>query len=446
MDKILIVDDNPAVLDALSLLLELHDYQVVTACSPLEAIKVVSFQQIALVIQDMNFSADTTSGEEGAALFHQLKALNATLPIILLTAWTELTTAVELVKAGAADYLAKPWDDQKLLTTIANLVALGEAHKQVANFERAEQERQQFNQGADLCGFVYKSVAMQRVIDMALQVAKSDVSVLITGPNGSGKEKIAEIIQANSPLKNQPFVKVNAGALPSDLIEAELFGAESGAYTGANKQRIGRFEAADKGTLFLDEIGNLPLPGQTKLLRVLQSGEFERLGSVETKKVSVRVISATNADLLADIRGGKFREDLYYRLNVIELNLPALSQRVDDILPLVAHFLPARGLTSDAQQALCEHPWSGNVRELENACKRAAVLNPDGELSAKDFGLDVQANTAQVSASQTIREPSKEELEQALKAHLGVIAKVARHFNMSRQALYRRLQKFGIEY
>ncbi|MCO7199529.1 sigma-54 dependent transcriptional regulator [Pseudoalteromonas sp. OANN1] len=446
MDKILIVDDNPAVLDALSLLLELHDYQVVTACSPLEAIKVVSFQQIALVIQDMNFSADTTSGEEGAALFHQLKALNATLPIILLTAWTELTTAVELVKAGAADYLAKPWDDQKLLTTIANLVALGEAHKQVANFERAEQERQQFNQGADLCGFVYKSVAMQRVIDMALQIAKSDVSVLITGPNGSGKEKIAEIIQANSPLKNQPFVKVNAGALPSDLIEAELFGAESGAYTGANKQRIGRFEAADKGTLFLDEIGNLPLPGQTKLLRVLQSGEFERLGSVETKKVSVRVISATNADLLADIRGGKFREDLYYRLNVIELNLPALSQRVDDILPLVAHFLPARGLTSDAQQALCEHPWPGNVRELENACKRAAVLNPDGELSAKDFGLDVQANTAQVSVTQTIREPSKEELEQALKTHLGVIAKVARHFNMSRQALYRRLQKFGIEY
>ncbi|ATD09951.1 sigma-54 dependent transcriptional regulator [Pseudoalteromonas piscicida] len=446
MDKILIVDDNPAVLDALSLLLELHDYQVVTACSPLEAIKVVSFQQIALVIQDMNFSADTTSGEEGAALFHQLKALNAKLPIILLTAWTELTTAVELVKAGAADYLAKPWDDQKLLTTIANLVALGEAHKQVANFERAEQERQQFNQGADLCGFVYKSVAMQRVIDMALQIAKSDVSVLITGPNGSGKEKIAEIIQANSPLKNQPFVKVNAGALPSDLIEAELFGAESGAYTGANKQRIGRFEAADKGTLFLDEIGNLPLPGQTKLLRVLQSGEFERLGSVETKKVSVRVISATNADLLADIRGGKFREDLYYRLNVIELNLPALSQRVDDILPLVAHFLPARGLTSDAQQALCEHPWPGNVRELENACKRAAVLNHDGELSAKDFGLDVQTNTAQVSVSHTIREPSKEELEQALKTHLGVIAKVARHFNMSRQALYRRLQKFGIEY
>ncbi|MCG9760522.1 MULTISPECIES: sigma-54-dependent transcriptional regulator [Pseudoalteromonas] len=446
MDKILIVDDNPAVLDALSLLLELHDYQVVTASSPLEAIKVVSFQQIALVIQDMNFSADTTSGEEGAALFHQLKALNAKLPIILLTAWTELTTAVELVKAGAADYLAKPWDDQKLLTTIANLVALGEAHKQVANFERAEQERQQFNQGADLCGVVYKSVAMQRVIDMALQVAKSDVSVLITGPNGSGKEKIAEIIQANSPLKNQPFVKVNAGALPSDLIEAELFGAESGAYTGANKQRIGRFEAADNGTLFLDEIGNLPLPEQTKLLRVLQSGEFERLGSVETKKVSVRVISATNADLLADIRGGKFREDLYYRLNVIELNLPALSQRVDDILPLVAHFLPARVLTSDAQQALSQHLWPGNVRELENACKRAAVLNPDGELSAKDFGLDVQANTAQVSVSQTIREPSKEELEQALKTHLGVIAKVARHFNMSRQALYRRLQKFGIEY
>ncbi|MEJ6473240.1 sigma-54-dependent transcriptional regulator [Pseudoalteromonas piscicida] len=445
MDKILVVDDNPAVLDSLSLLLELHDYQVVTANSPLEAIKVVSFQQVELVIQDMNFSADTTSGEEGVALFHQLKALNAELPIILLTAWTELTTAVELVKAGAADYLAKPWDDQKLLTTISNLIALGKAQKQVATFERVEHERQQFSQGANLCGFVYKSVAMQRVIDMALQVAKSDVSVLITGPNGSGKEKIAEIIQANSPLQAMPFVKVNAGALPSELIEAELFGAESGAYTGANKQRIGRFEAADKGTLFLDEIGNLPLPGQTKLLRVLQSGEFERLGSVETKQVAVRVISATNADLLADIRAGRFREDLYYRLNVIELNLPALANRVDDILPLVSHFLPDRVLTDEAQQALCNHIWPGNVRELENACKRAEVLNPAGELTAKDFGLE-QQKAVRNPENQISQEPSKEELEQALKTHMGVIAKVARHFNMSRQALYRRLQKFDIDY
>ena len=289
---------------------------------PLEAIKVVSYQDIALVIQDMNFSADTTSGEEGIDLFHQLKAINGDLPIILLTAWTELETAVELVKAGAADYLAKPWDDTKLITSVTNLVALGKAQQRLATLQQKEQERKAFSQAAQLCGVIYESAAMQRLIDMALQVAKSDVSVLITGPNGSGKEKIAEIVQANSALAEQAFVKVNAGALPSDLLEAELFGAESGAYTGANKQRIGRFEAADNGTLFLDEIGNLPLSGQTKLLRVLQSGEFERLGSVQTQRVKVRMISATNADLVSDIAAGRFREDLYYRLNVIELAVP----------------------------------------------------------------------------------------------------------------------------
>lgn len=446
MDKILLVDDNPAVLESLSLLLELHDFQVVTASSPLEAIKVVSYQDIALVIQDMNFSADTTSGEEGIGLFHELKAINGDLPIILLTAWTELETAVELVKAGAADYLAKPWDDTKLITSVTNLVALGKAQQRLANLQQKEQERKAFSQGAQLCGVVYESAAMQRLIDMALQVAKSDVSVLITGPNGSGKEKIAEIVQANSALAEQAFVKVNAGALPSELLEAELFGAESGAYTGANKQRIGRFEAADNGTLFLDEIGNLPLSGQTKLLRVLQSGEFERLGSVQTQRVKVRMISATNADLMSDIATGRFREDLYYRLNVIELAVPPLSQRRDDILPLVQYFLPQHTINAEARKMLLKYTWPGNVRELENACKRAAVLNPNGELSSHDFGIDTSERMSVKNNTAASVEPSKAEIEAALRTHMGVIAKVARQFNMSRQALYRRLQKFGIEY
>ncbi|WP_440056789.1 sigma-54-dependent transcriptional regulator (plasmid) [Pseudoalteromonas sp. T1lg65] len=445
MDKILIVDDNPAVVDALSLLLELHDYQVVTASNQLEAIKIVSFQRIALVIQDMNFSADTTSGDEGIKLFHQLKEINANLPIILITAWTELESAVQLVKAGAADYLAKPWDDQKLLVTVANLIELGRTKQENSQHRKLAEQRAQFNQQANLQGLVYKSAAMQRIVDMALQVAKSDVSVLITGPNGSGKEKIAEIIQSNSPLSNAPFVKVNAGALPSDLIEGELFGAESGAYTGATKQRIGRFEAAHGGTLFLDEIGNLPLSGQTKLLRVLQSGEFERLGSVETRKVKVRVISATNADLPKDIADGKFREDLYYRLNVIELNLPPLAQRREDILPLVMHFLPGRIVSFEAEKKLTEYPWPGNVRELENACKRAAVMNPNGELQSEDFGL-LNLSTQLDQSSVTINEPSKSDIEQAMREFEGVVAKVARHFNMSRQALYRRMKKFDIEY
>lgn len=442
--KILIVDDSPAIIDSLALLLDVHGYESVSANSPFEAEQIVQYQRISLVLQDMNFTQDTTSGEEGVALFHALRAINPNLPIILITAWTELETAIDLVKAGAADYLPKPWDDSKLLTTIDNLIALGDATQQSQLFQRQQRERESLDKNRDLQGLVYKSSAMQRIVDMAIQVAQSDVSVLITGANGSGKEKIADIIHSNSRLRDQPLIKVNAGALPSELIEAELFGAEAGAYTGSNKQRIGRFEAADGGTLFLDEIGNLPLSGQMKLLRVLQTGEFERLGSVQTQKVSVRVISATNADLMQDIAQGRFREDLYYRLNVIELNLPALAQRADDIISLTNHFLPQRELSVMAEKSLLNHSWPGNVRELENACKRVAVLKPEGILEAADFALTQQASTQQQTTQ--LKEPSKDDLEQALRHYEGVIAKVARHFGLSRQALYRRLQKFEIDY
>jgi DNA-binding NtrC family response regulator len=446
MDKILIVDDNQAVLDALSLLLEIHGYEVVTALSPFDAEQTVRYQKIALVMQDMNFTADTTSGEEGVSLFRALRSINPTLPIILMTAWTELETAIELVKLGAADYIAKPWDDNKLLTNISNLVALGKANAQNQTHKRHQQERMIPRKNANLVGLVYASTAMERVIDMSLQLAKSDVSVLISGPNGSGKERIAEIIQANSAVADAPFIKVNAGALPHDLIEAELFGAEAGAYTGANKKRIGRFEAADGGTIFLDEIGNLPLSGQMKLLRVLQTGEFERLGSTHTQKVSVRVISATNANLKLDIQAGRFREDLYYRLNVIELNLPPLQDRQDDIIPLIRHFLPDRELSYTAEQALIAHSWPGNVRELENACKRVNVLKPAGVLEIQDFGLIVQA-TPIANQKQGLKvEPTKEDIEVVMHLHQGVIAKVARHFGLTRQALYRRLQKYEIDY
>ena len=234
MDKILIIDDNQAVLDALSLLLEIHGYDVVTAHSLFEAEQTVRYQRIALVIQDMNFTADTTSGKEGIQLFYSLRSINAHLPIILITAWTELETAIELVKAGAADYLAKPWDDNKLVTCVANLVELGKTKQDNAVYSRQQTERQSSYEEANLAGLIYASTAMERMVDMALQLAKSDVSVLITGPNGSGKERIAEIVQLNSVLADKPFIKVNAGALPNDLIEAELFGAEVGAYTGSN--------------------------------------------------------------------------------------------------------------------------------------------------------------------------------------------------------------------
>jgi DNA-binding NtrC family response regulator len=283
---------------------------------------------------------------------------------------------------------------------------------------------------------------MQRLVDMAIQVAQSDIAALITGPNGAGKEKIAEIIQANSKRKDGPFIKVNVGALPSELLEAELFGAEAGAFTGAGKARIGRFEAADGGTLFLDEIGNLPLAGQVKLLRVLQTGEFERLGSHQTRKVDVRIISATNASLKQDIADGRFREDLFYRLNVIELNLPALNKRPEDIMPLISHFAGENyQFTDELEQALLAHEWSGNVRELENAVKRATVLATSTELTVTDFGLSQVISKVVLPPS---TEPDKADVLNAIDMADGVIARAAKALGMSRQALYRRMDKYGI--
>lgn len=483
MDTILIVDDNQAVCNALALMLELHGYHSLTCLSPDTALELIHLHDISLVIQDMNFTQDTTSGEEGKALFYAIRGLQPELPIILLTAWTQLEIAVELVKEGAADYMGKPWEDAKLLTSINNLISLHTLSKANTQLKRVENERMSAIKGADLCGIVFGSGAMQRCVDLALQIACSDVSVLITGPNGAGKDKLADIIHANSPLKSKPFIKVNIGALPMDLLEAELFGAEAGAFTGANKTRIGRFEAADGGTLFLDEIGNLPLSGQVKLLRVLQTGEFERLGSHQTRKVNVRVLSATNADLAVDIREGRFREDLFYRLNVIELPLPPLNARCDDILPLVGHFIgPDFSLNKQTQQVLVEHQWPGNVRELENVCKRAVILAQDNVLTVEDFGLiatsaasltpgqaehkqaaDIDKLTADeahsVDSSQTFAESAsgkepepldkapldKASIEAALVEHRGVIARVAKSLGLSRQALYRRMEKFGID-
>jgi DNA-binding NtrC family response regulator len=283
---------------------------------------------------------------------------------------------------------------------------------------------------------------MQELIAIATRVAPSDVTILITGPNGAGKEKFADIVHANSSVRDGPFIKVNVGALPRDLMEAELFGAEAGAYTGAQKTRVGRFEAADGGTLFLDEIGNLSLEGQAKLLRVLQTGEFERLGSSRTRHVDVRVVSATNADLKAEVAAGRFREDLYYRLNVIELSVPPLKERPDDILPLAYHFLEP-GLTFEpaAETALLAHPWSGNVRELENSIKRASLLAQGKAITADDLGL------AAVSVRQVrtrTAEPDADAIILALNEAHGVVARAARELGMSRQALYRRMEKFGI--
>jgi DNA-binding NtrC family response regulator len=428
---------------ALDVLLSLQGLSVVGAAGPDEGLDRLAAGDVDLVIQDMNFTRDTTSGEEGVQLFRAIRERHPQVPVILLTAWTHLENAVDLVKAGAADYLPKPWDDTRLLTTVRNLLALRRAtvEKDALSRER-NAVRSALADRYDLRGAVYESDAMHELFVMATQVAHAGVPVLITGPNGAGKEVLAEVIQANSSVKGGAFVKVNVGALPSELMESELFGAEAGAYTGSGKARAGRFEAADGGTLFLDEIGNLSLAGQAKLLRVLQTGEFERLGSTQTRKVKVRVISATNADLKAAIRAGTFREDLYYRLHVIELRVPPLAARPSDVLPLARRFLePGFVLDPAAERALLAYAWPGNVRELRNVVQRACLLSPERTIRASSLGLDL--SRAEPRAPE--REPDRREVEQALARAGGVVARAARDLGLSRQALYRRMEKLGIK-
>ncbi|MYN04769.1 response regulator [Pseudoduganella sp. DS3] len=448
MPTVLIIDDNAAVAVALEVLFSLHDIDALRAASPDEGLALLDQQgaRIDLVVQDMNFSADTTSGEEGVALFRAIRKRHPDLPVILLTAWTHLDAAVDLIKAGAADYLAKPWDDQRLVATVRNLLELGQANRALNQHRSDELRGRRELERYNLRNMVWNDPATERVIALACQVARADVPVLITGPNGTGKERIADIIQANSAVREGPFVVLNCGALPSELIEAELFGADAGAYTGAAKAREGKFEAADGGTLFLDEIGNLPLAGQMKLLRVLETGRFERLGSNRERQVQVRVISATNADLPAMIRAGTFREDLYYRLNVIELRLPPLAERPGDILPLARHFLgPERHLRPDAEAALLAHGWPGNVRELKNVMARASLLAQSAAISVPDLGLPAASAAPQASGhGATEQEPDRDAIASALQRANGVVAQAAADLGLSRQALYRRMERLGI--
>jgi DNA-binding NtrC family response regulator len=447
MPTILIIDDNHSVAVALEVLFSLHEIDTLRATTPEQGLAALAQHEVDLVIQDMNFTQDTTSGAEGIALFGQIRDLYPDLPVILLTAWTQLDVAVDLIKAGAADYMAKPWDDQRLLATAKNLLELGQTNRELRfRVQRERRAKRELEKRYDLRGMIWQDAAIERILTLACQVARADVSVLITGPNGAGKERIAEIIQANSVVRDGPFVVLNCGALPSELIEAELFGAEAGAYTGAGKAREGKFEAADGGTLFLDEIGNLPAAGQMKLLRVLETGRFERLGSNRERQVKVRVISATNADLPAMIRAGSFREDLFYRLNVIELNLPPLVARPADIIPLAEHFLGAeKTLHPTAVATLLKHAWPGNVRELKNVMQRAALLAGSAVIGVADLGLPAVNGIAPTnSTANGDCEPDRAAIEAALASSRGVVAQAATALGMSRQALYRRLERLGI--
>jgi DNA-binding NtrC family response regulator len=476
--KVLIVDDQVVVRTALEVLFDLHGLESLTAATPAEALDLVASEDIGAVVQDMNFSQHDTTGESGVALFRALRKLDADLPIVLLTAWGSFEIAVQLVKEGANDYLSKPWDDEKLVRIVRKLVELRGLQQENIRF-RAQGLRMRRTLAAryDLCGIVYASAQMQSVVSLAVTVAASDVPILIMGANGAGKEKLAEIIQANSRRKDRAFVKVNAGALPDQLLEAELFGAEAGAFTGAAKMRIGRFEAAAGGTLFLDEIGNLSPSGQAKLLRVLQTGEFERLGSSFTRKVDVRIVSATNVNLPRAIADGTFREDLFFRLNVIELQIPSIADRPDDILPLAEHFLAtlagqggvsAAALGEPARDALLQHEWPGNVRELQNRIHRAMLVSAGATITPEHLGLttgNVAARTraaglgslpASRSAPPSVSpgappgsgsdatDPDRAVVQDALLKAGGVVSKAAAEMGISRQALYRRMERAGV--
>jgi DNA-binding NtrC family response regulator len=442
MRTVLIIDDNPAVAQALSLLFGLHDIRTLTAFTPQKGLAALARERVDLVIADMNFSADTTSGEEGAVLFRALRSQQPDLPVVLLTAWTHLESAVQLVKAGAADYIGKPWDNDKLLATVENLLELAETTRERQRLQDEQRRRRErLAEQYDLRGIVFASDAMERTVELACRVARAEVRVLITGPNGAGKEHIAQIVHANSSIRTGPFVAINCGAIPSELIEAELFGAEAGAYTGASRARTGRFEAAKGGTLFLDEIGDLPLAGQVKLLRVLETGQYEMLGSSKTRNAQVRIISATNADLPALIREGRFREDLYYRLNVIDIAVPALAERPADILPLARHFLgEGLQLSEEAAAALLAHDWPGNVRELRNSIERAKLLARDNVVVAPDLNLPASQRTAPRDSEHI----SREVLEASLREAGGNISRAAQSLGLSRQALYRRLERFNL--
>jgi DNA-binding NtrC family response regulator len=473
MLKVLVVEDQPAVCTALELLFDLHGVPAIIANDPERALAIIASEDIGAVVQDMNFRRDVTDGAEGAKLLADIKRLDPDLPVLIMTAFTSLEAAVQLIKDGASDYIAKPWNDEKLVTQVKNLIRLRELSQENVRLRaHGSRARQELAESYELCGLVYASPQMHEVVSLAVKVARSDAAILITGPNGAGKERLAEIVQANSRRRDKPFVQVNAGGLPDELLEAELFGAEAGAYTGAKKLRIGRFEEANGGTLFLDEIGNLSANGQMKLLRVLQTGEFQRLGSNTTHKTDVRLISATNANLTNAIKQGLFREDLYFRLNVIELAIPALRDRSDDILPLAEHLLQrhaqndGRGpfaLSEAARQALLDHEWPGNVRELDNRIQRAVLVCKEAVITPADLGLETSpAGAVRPSAPSAAQPPratspagdergtafdalERAQIEQVLTEARGVVSKAAAQLGVSRQALYRRMERLGIE-
>lgn len=433
--QILVVDDDRAIRSSLTLLLEHEGYAVTTAADPAEAIAVVRVTVPALVLLDMNFSR-STKGEEGLILLRQIKIFCPDTPVVLMTAWGSIPLAVEGMKRGAADFISKPWNNFALIELVASLVG-GDTDDAVAD-----------QSGFDRSLIVGESRGLNRVLEVLRRVSASDASVLIMGENGTGKELVAETIHRNSPRAGKPFVKVNLGGISQSLFESEMFGHRKGAFTDAVTDRKGRFEIADGGTIFLDEIGELPLSSQVKLLRVLQEHTFEPLGSSNTKKVDVRVVSATNARLSQMVADGTFREDLFYRLNLITVTLPPLRERVEDIELLARHFSAGRAdFTADAIDYLRTLQYPGNIRELKNLVERAILMCGDtidtaGLKRCVEFAPAIQKN---VQTASTVIDNEKKLVQDALAECQGNISAAAAKLGITRQALYRRIDKFGIK-
>lgn len=454
---ILISDDQHDVREALRLLLKGEGMRCVVVADPDAAIEAVRTQEFGAALIDLNYTRDTTSGTEGIALLARLRALDAALPVVVMTAWGSVDLAVRAMQGGANDFIEKPWDNTRLLNVLRNQVLLAASARREARLSRENE----LLRGADGGEFVADSMPMRQLLEMLRRVAPTDANVLILGENGTGKGVIAQLLHRNSARADRGFVKVNMGGIAESVFESEMFGHVKGAFTDAKTDRLGRFEVADHGTLFLDEIGNTPLSQQPKLLRVLEDGEFERLGSSRTQKVNVRLVSATNAELAVDVARGAFRKDLLFRLNTVELRLPPLRERQADIVPmargLLARFAQRYGkdaltLSNACERRLLAYAWPGNVRELSHVIERAVLMSATAEINDLNFSLPNLETEAELSAPADEQRPQEltlEQMEERLirramhRAH-GQIQRAADALGVSRQALYRRLEKFGI--
>ena len=449
--RILLADDQPDVLQALRLLLKAEGCEIDTATSPAGVLAAVEARDFDVAIIDLNYTRDTTSGVEGLSLLSKLQALDTPMPVVVMTAWGTVDLAVEAMRRGARDFIQKPWDNERVLAVVRTQVELARALRRSQRLEA--ENRVLRDEGTNRPMLIAESAAMRPVLELIARVGPADANVLITGENGTGKGTVAQSLHAVSSRASRPLVTVNAGGLSEGLFESELFGHVKGAFTDAKTDRVGRFELAEGGTLFLDEIANISLNLQAKLLRVLETGEFERVGSSRTRRANVRIISATNADLAAEFAAGRFRQDLLFRLNTIEIPLPPLRDRREDLPLLARHFLGQHaqryrkrltGFDHGAMQLLLDHAWPGNVRELDHAVERSVLMAQGDQVQARDLGLRAAKDTSARIEDMSLEEVEGFLIKKALARYDGNVSQAAKALGLSRSALYRRLQRFGL--